>query len=218
LALERCFALLDQDGGAVDVGAELWSDTTVRMNDGDCDPEGRFYCGSMAYDATNGRGALYRLDPDGTTTVVLSGVTISNGLAWAPSGDMVYYVDSLTERIDAFDYDPATGAFSNRHPLVEIPRERGLPDGLTVDAAGGIWAALYGGSAVHRYVPEGTLDMVVELPVRNVTSCAFGGPGLEDLYITTSRHGLADGEEREAGSLYCVTPGMNGQPTRLFGG
>jgi sugar lactone lactonase YvrE len=103
VALERKFALADEDGTVHPLG-ELWADPSVRMNDGGCDPDGRFYCGSMAYDCAPGRGRLYRLDPDGSTRVVLDRVTVSNGLVWSPDGATAYYVDSPTGRIDAFDY------------------------------------------------------------------------------------------------------------------
>lgn len=207
VATERGFTLLH---GAVEHLPEIWSDPRVRMNDGGCDPQGRFYCGSMAYDATPGRGALYRLDADRSVHLVLKDVTISNGLGWSPDGTQVYYVDSPTRRIDVFDFADDTGTFSNRRALVNIPEEAGLPDGLTVDAEGGVWVALWDGGAVHRYTPAGALDAVVELPVTRATSCAFGGEDLTDLYITTS---AMDVDEPGAGAVFSVRPGIKGLPT-----
>lgn len=210
VAVERGFALLDPDSDAPRDLGELWSDVGIRMNDGACDPQGRFYCGSMAYDAAEGRGALYRLDPDGSVAQVLTRVTISNGLAWSRDGTIVYYVDSATQRIDAFDHDPERGQLHNRRPVVTIPAAVGTPDGMTLDAEGFLWVAMWGGSAVHRYSPTGRLDGTIKLPARQVTSCAFGGPALDELYVTTSRLGLDSGEDPLAGALFRCRPGVQG--------
>ena len=210
VAVERGFALVGGDG-AVETLPELWDDERVRMNDGATDPEGRFYCGSMAYDATPGAGRLYRLDADGSVSVVLESVTISNGLGWSPDLETAYYVDSPTYRIDAFDAD-----LTGRRAFVEV--RDGMPDGLAVDREGGVWVALWGGSAVHRYAPDGTLDAVLELPVTQVTACAFGGPDLDELYITTSRQEVAEGEQPAAGSVFRARPGVVGLPVVAFAG
>jgi len=211
VATERSFALIDEDG-VVDTLPDLWSDSTIRMNDGACDPLGRFYCGSMSYDAAVGRGALYRLDPDRSVCLVRTDVTISNGIDWSPDGRVAYYIDSPTTRIDVCSAD-----LNVTHPLVQIPVESGMPDGLTVDADGGIWVALWGGCAVHRYTAEGTLDSVIRLPVRQPTSCVFGGDDLSTLFITTSALDLVD-PEPEAGAIFAVQPGVRGLPTRAFAG
>jgi sugar lactone lactonase YvrE len=157
VAVERGFALVDGDG-AVEALPELWEDAGVRMNDGATDPHGRFYCGSMAYDMSAGAGAVYRLDAGGAVSVMLSSVTCSNGLAWSPDGATAYYVDSLTYRIDVFDYDES--GLTARRPFVAVAADDGLPDGLTVDREGGVWVALFGGSAVRRYNADGKLDEV----------------------------------------------------------
>ncbi|PRX49402.1 sugar lactone lactonase YvrE [Prauserella shujinwangii] len=217
MAVERGFALMAADGEITTL-PELWRDPEIRMNDGGCDPRGRFYCGSMAYDAAPGRGALHRLDPDGSTSTVFTGVTISNGLAWSPDGATAYYVDSPTQRVDAFDFDGDTATFTARRTVVEIPAGRGMPDGITVDAEGGLWVALWGGGAVHRYGPEGTLDVVVELPVRQVTACTFGGAALTDLFVTTSRQDVPPGEQPGAGALFRFRPGVAGLPAATFAG
>ena len=216
VAVERGFALVGSDG-AIETLPEVWHDTRVRMNDGGTDPHGRFYCGSMAYDLTAGAGALYRLDPGGDVTVVLPSVTCSNGLAWTRDGTTAYYIDSLTYRVDVFEYDEEAG-LADRRPFVAIPKEHGLPDGLTVDQDGGVWVAFFGGSAVRRYRADGKLDEVIELPVSNVTACTFGGPALDELYITTSRLELAEGSEPEAGSVFRVRPGVAGMPPTPFAG
>jgi sugar lactone lactonase YvrE len=216
IGVERGFALEDADGTLTYLG-ELWSDPGIRMNEGGCDPDGRFYCGSMAYDKRPGAAALYRLDPDGSVRVVLQGVTISNGLDWSPDSSLAYYNDTATGRVDVFDYDRDAG-LSGRRPLVRIPDEVGRPDGLTVDSEGAVWVALNGGGAVHRYTPKGTLDEVVELPVPQVTACTFGGPRLDELFITTSREGLEPGTDPLAGSLFRAVVGVAGRPTAAFAG
>jgi sugar lactone lactonase YvrE len=216
VALEREFALVDEDWSVRRLG-EIWADPRVRMNDGGCDPDGRFYCGSMAYASTAGRGSVYRLDPDGSSRAVLSGVTVSNGLAWSPDGSTAYYVDSGTRRVDAFDYDPERG-WSGRRPAVKVDPSAGIPDGLAVDADGYLWVALHGGGAVHRYRPGGHLDGRVELPVSQVTACTFGGPGLDQLYITTSRLDMDPAAEPGAGALFRADVGVTGLPAATFAG
>lgn len=219
LALERRFALLGPD----DLGVaeprllpEVWHDTGVRFNEGGCDPQGRFYCGSMAYDQAEGAGTLYRLDPDLTVTPVLTGATVSNGLAWAPDGRRAYYQDTPRGCVEALTFDTG-GDLDGREVVVRVPEEAGGPDGLCVDAEGCIWTALYGGSAVHRYSPAGELLAVVEVGARDVTACTFGGPDLEHLFITTSAQ---EGEEAGelAGALFAVRPGVPGLPVAPFAG
>lgn len=216
VALERQFALVAGDGSVRGLG-DLWADRRVRMNDGGCDPDGRFYCGSMAYAETPGQGRLYRLDPDGSVAVVLDGVTISNGLAWSPDGATAYYVDSPTQRIDAFDYDPERG-LSGRRPVVELDPAAGTPDGLTVDADGHLWVALHGGGGVNRYRPDGRLDGRVDVPVSHVTACTFGGGGLDQLYITTSRLVAGATAEPAAGAVFRADVGVSGLPAATFAG
>lgn len=214
VAIERGFALVAADG-RIEALPEVWSDPAVRMNDGGTDPHGRFYCGSMAYDMTPGAGALYRLEAGGDVSVVLPSVTCSNGFAWSADGTTAYYIDSLTYRIDAFDYD---GELANRRPFATVDEREGMPDGLTVDREGGVWVALWGGSAVRRYGPGGALDEVLELPVTQVTACTFGGAALDELYITTSRLEVPEGEQPEAGSVYRARPGVSGLAAVPFSG
>jgi sugar lactone lactonase YvrE len=216
IGVERGFALEDADGMLTHLD-ELWADDSVRMNEGGCDPDGRFYCGSMAYDQRMGAGALYRLDADGSVRVVLESLTVSNGLEWSPDGSLAYYNDTPTQRIDVFDYDGESG-LTGRRPFAEVPAEAGGPDGLTVDEEGGVWVALYGGGAVRRYTPEGVLDEVIEVPTKKVTACTFGGPDLNQLFITTSREGLEPGEDPLAGSLFRSAVGVGGLAVREFAG
>ncbi|MDX3611257.1 SMP-30/gluconolactonase/LRE family protein [Streptomyces europaeiscabiei] len=217
IGVERGFALEDADGTLTHL-PPLWDeDRGTRMNEGGCDPDGRFYCGSMAYDKRTGAGSLYRLAPDGTVTVVLTGVTVSNGLEWSPDGAHAYYNDTPTQRIAVFDYDPGSGLRGQR-TFVTIPAEAGRPDGLTVDAQGGVWVALNNGGAVRRYSPAGALDEVIELPARKVTACTFGGPHLDELFITTSRENLEPAEDPLAGSLFRARVDVAGLPVREFAG
>jgi sugar lactone lactonase YvrE len=216
LALQRGFALADASLGNVRSLGDLWSDPGVRMNDGDCDPNGCFYCGSMAYNETPGAGSLYRLDTKGNVNVVHTGVTISNGLAWSPDGGTAYYIDTPTQQIDAFDHDPTHG-LTRRRTVVRIPTTDGAPDGLTIDADGRLWVALWGGAAVRCYLPDGRLAEHLPLPVTQVTACTFGGPNLDELYITTSRQQVAPGTQPAAGALFRAQVGTHGLPARLYG-
>lgn len=224
LALGDGLWLQDPDGGLEQVMAipqPAAPAGPIRMNDGKCDLAGRLWAGSMAYDARHGAGALYRLDPDGSAREVLHDVTISNGLAWTPDGRTMFYIDSPTQRVDVFDVDPADGALSTRRMAVAIPAAFGMPDGMTIDDEGCLWVALWGGSAVHRYAPDGWLDTVVELPCAQVTSCCFGGDGLDELYITTSSHGLQDADRASqplAGGLFRYRPGVTGPAAVAFAG
>ncbi|AKU18274.1 SMP-30/gluconolactonase/LRE family protein [Luteipulveratus mongoliensis] len=219
IAVERGFALTSgPELDDLELLPELWSSDTIRFNDGGCDPAGRFYCGTMAYDETPGAGSLYRLDPDGRTTQVLTDLTISNGLGWSPTGETAYLNDTPTHAISAFDWSETDG-LTERRPFVTLPDdEPGNPDGLCVDAEGGVWVALYGGSAVHRYTQDGQLDQVVELPVTNVTACTFGGDDLRTLYITSTRENVPDGEQPSAGAVFTCTPGVAGLPALTFAG
>jgi sugar lactone lactonase YvrE len=213
LGIERGFAL-EEASGTITRLSEVWTDERLRMNEGACDPDGRFYCGSMAYEKQAGAGALYRLDPDRSVHVVLANVTVSNGLDWSPDGSLTYYNDTDTRRVDVFDYDRDAG-LNSRRPFVDAGAR---PDGLTVDAEGGIWVALSDAGAVRRYTAEGALDDVIELPVTKVTACTFGGARLDELFITTSREGLEPTAEPAAGSLFRAVPGVSGLAVREFAG
>jgi sugar lactone lactonase YvrE len=216
IGVERGFALEDADRTLTHLD-EVWSDDSVRMNEGSCDPDGRFYCGSMAYDQRPGAASLYRLDPDLSVRVVLQDVTVSNGLEWSPDGSRAYYNDTATYRTDVFYYDGESG-LNGRRPFVDLSAEAKRPDGLTVDEQGGVWVALSNGGAVRRYAPDGALDEVVEVPARKVTACTFGGPDLDQLFITTSREGLDPGDDPLAGSLFRAAVGVSGLPVREFAG
>jgi len=217
LATEDRFALLSPDLTVEQTLPPVFTDPLIRMNDGGCDPQGRFYCGTMAYAETPGAGTLYRLDPDGSSQTVLRDVTVSNGLQWNRAGDTVFYVDTPTGRVDCFDFDPTSGAFTDRRTFAEIAGG-GSPDGLAIDEEDGIWVALFGGGAVHRYDRDGQLDLVIDLPVTNATACAFGGPELRTLFITTSRQGLDPGDEPEAGAVFRYDAGVRGALQHAYAG
>jgi sugar lactone lactonase YvrE len=164
--------------------------------------------------------SLYCLDTDGAVRHVFGGVTTSNGLGWSPDQRTMYYIDTPTLQVAAFDYDGDTGTISNRRPIVTFPSGVGRPDGMAVDAEGRLWIAHWDGGRISRWNPEdGRLSLEIPLPVARVTSCAFGGPNLDRLYITTARHGLTEpqlAEQPHAGSLFAVSPGVAGLPANEY--
>ncbi|MET8950798.1 SMP-30/gluconolactonase/LRE family protein [Streptomyces sp. NPDC004393] len=185
-----------------------------RGNDAAVAADGSLWAGTMRYDEAPGGGALTRIAPDGTVLTVLDDVAVSNGTGWSPDGRLMYYIDSPTRRIDVFDIGE-DGLPAGRRPLVQV--EEGFPDGLTVDADGCVWVALWDGGAIHRYTPSGELDRVLRLPVRRPTACAFGGADLSDLYITTARTGL-EAPHPFSGSLLVVPGAGTGLPQPAFAG
>ncbi|MCA1646390.1 MAG: SMP-30/gluconolactonase/LRE family protein [Chloroflexi bacterium] len=206
LALRDGFGLLDERSAQVQLVAPVEADVpSNRMNDGKCDPGGRFWAGTMPYETAPGLAALYRLDADLQVSRVVTGVTLSNGLDWSPDGRHMYYIDSKSQGVDVFDFEAATGRLGERRRLITIPADEGLPDGMTVDAEGGLWVALHASGSIRRYTLDGRVDRVVRVPVAMVTSCAFGGPDLTDLYITTMSLGMSPADRRAqplAGGLF----------------
>lgn len=176
-----------------DGGAFRWLHREVvpgrRGNDAAVAPDGALWAGTMRYDEKEGGGNLIRVTGDGAWDEVLSRVSVSNGIGWSPDGRLMYYIDTLTRRVDVVELRDDQLPHSRR-PLVSVEADAGYPDGLTVDADGCIWVALWDGAAIRRYTPSGVLDRVIELPVARPTACAFGGAGLRDLYITSARTGL----------------------------
>ena len=220
-ALPGEFALVSPDGAVRSVATVEAERPGNRMNDGKCDSQGRFWAGTMAYDLTPDAAALYRLNTDCSAELVVEPVTLSNGIGWSPDDRLMYYIDSTTQRLDVFDFDAPSGQLRGRRTVAQIPRGDGMPDGLTVDAEGCIWVAFWGGSAVRRFTPDGREDLVIELPVSQVTSCAFGGTDLSDLYITSAATGLSEeqlGKEPHAGALFRCRPGQQGLPPNRFAG
>ncbi|MFI8187664.1 SMP-30/gluconolactonase/LRE family protein [Streptomyces sp. NPDC085946] len=213
LNLRDGVALLDDDG----TFRWLHRDPVPgrRANDAAVAPDGALWAGTMRYDEAPGGGTLSRITGDGTVEPVLGDVTVSNGTGWSPDGRLMYYIDTPTRRIDVFDH--ADGRVSDRRTLARVEDGAGFPDGLTVDADGCVWVALWDGAALRRYTPDGVLDRVIELPVPRVTACAFGGPDLTDLYVTTARVGL-DAPHPLAGSLLVVPGAGKGLAQPAFAG
>ncbi len=198
-----------------------------RSNDAGTDARGRLWFGTMqnnvapngaGIDLVSAAGTLYRLDPDMTVTAHESDIWISNTVCWSPDYRTMYFADTATGFVFAYDFDLERGAISNKRPFAKF--DRGAPDGSTVDADGCLWNCRWDGSCVVRFNPRGEVDLVLEVPVAKVTSCAFGGPDLGDLYITTARYGLSDEDrkkEPEAGNLFICRPGVKGFETPEFG-
>jgi sugar lactone lactonase YvrE len=217
LALREGFALLPAAGGEPRLVAPIeHRRPDTRMNDGGCDSRGRFWAGTMSLAGDTRVAALYRLDADLTVTRVLPGVSVSNGIGWSPDDRLLYHVDTPRRRIDVYEFDAVGGVIGGRRAAIPVAAERGRPDGLTVDAEGGVWVALWGGGAVQRFTPEGHLDAHLELPVSQVTSCCFGGPELATLYVTSAARGAE--HEPLAGSLFACRPGVRGLPATPFAG
>jgi sugar lactone lactonase YvrE len=221
VALATGFAFVDLKSGALTaLGDPEAGSPETRFNDGKCDRQGRFWAGTMDLDQRAPEGALYRLDADGEWHRQEMGITVSNGIGWSPDDRTMYHVDSPTRRIFAHDFDAGEGALSNRRVFAELPERAGYPDGLCVDAEGFVWCAIYLGGRVERYDPEGRLERTVELPVKRVTSCAFGGAELDVLYITTASARGADRapDGAPAGHLFALESGVRGLPEPRFAG
>ena len=201
-----------------------------RFNDGACDRQGRFWVGSMqnniSVDAHNlpleeSSGCLYRIDPDLSFQCMEEGIMVSNTVCWSPDNSTFYFTDTVTGVIRAYNFDEASGTISNPQPLLRGHEQSGYPDGSTVDAEGGIWSCRWEGGCVIRFLPNGVVDLIVEVPVSRVTSCAFGGPELDTLFITTARWDMSEAELNEnpqAGGLFKVKPGFKGLPDARFAG
>lgn len=207
----------------IDHGFRLPGWPAVRLNDGRADPRGSFWVGSMrnnvasdgsGLEAGGREGALFRIDPDGRTSEWKRDLGIANTLAWNADADTFYFADTLANRIWAYDYDARTGAIANERTLIEnFPR--GAPDGSAIDSEGYLLNCRYGGGCIVRIAPDGVIDRVIEMPVSNITSCAFGGPDLKTLYVTTAGMG-APASERLAGGLFALPTDVAGIPERRF--
>ena len=219
IATERGAVASDDDFSAFEELGEFSRDSNVRTNDGGCDPMGNFIVGTMAFDERAGGGAVYRLTPDRRVDEILSGVSISNGVQWSGDGSSAYYIDSPTRRVDVFNVNPQTGAWSGRRTHIRVDGTAGFPDGVAIDEEGGLWIALWGGGAVNHYDRRGRLVETISVSgVSQVSSCAFGGVDRSTLYITTSRHGLADGCEPDAGAVFALATGVRGATPADFCG
>jgi sugar lactone lactonase YvrE len=194
-----------------------------RFNDGAIDSRGRFWAGTMnTSGARQPEGSLYRLDPDGSLHTMETGIYISNGIGWSPDDTIMYYTDTPRDTIYAYDYDAASGAISNRRIFVQTAADQpGHPDGLTVDSEGYVWSAFWEGARIVRYTGSGQVDQVIQLPALRPTSCAFGGPNLDELYITSSGEAIPTDQQALYpfnGDLFRLKTDVKGLPMYRFGG
>ncbi len=192
-----------------------------RFNDGKCDPRGRFLAGTMDMNETDPNGSLYSFDGK-TITKILSGVTVSNGMAWSPDHKTFYYIDTPTRTVRAFDYDLETGAIANPRKAIYVPESLGWPDGMTSDTQGNLWIAMWGGAKMTKWNPN-TGELLEQLPVpaKNVSSCVFGGKNMNELYITSARKGLDEATLAQyplTGGVFRLETNVEGVPTFEFAG
>jgi sugar lactone lactonase YvrE len=217
LALADRLARWDPETGALDTVLPLPGGMVpLRCNDGKPDPQGRFWVGRMALDERPGAGSLLRVGPGGDIVTVLDGLHIPNGIGWAPDGGSMVYIDSGWGEVRRFGFDADAGALDPGRTHVRVTD--GVPDGLTIDAEGCAWVALWGGHGLLRVAPDGTVLGRLRLPVSQVSSCTFGGPDLDTLFITTARKHLSPealADEPLAGSLFRCRPGVRGLPPAI---
>ena len=222
IALRDGFARLKIESGEVVMMAEKKREG-IRFNDGKCDPAGRFWAGTMADEMTEGAGALYCLGADLTVRTMIERVTISNGLVWTSDAKRFYFIDTPTCEVAAFDYDVDTGDITNRKTAIKVDKNLGLPDGMAIDEEDMVWVAHWGGGKVTRWDPQtGKLLDLIEVPEASlVTSCAFGGPKLDDLFITSASVGLNDEQKKVqplAGGIFRMKLNVKGVPAHPFDG
>jgi sugar lactone lactonase YvrE len=219
LATSNGFAHWDRSDQSLHfIGNPEPDNTNSRLNDGVVDRNGRFWAGTIA---PNFGGALYRLDPDGSIHTMVRDVGVSNGIGWSPDNQTMYYVDSDHAAIFAFDYEPDRGTITNQRDFVRLPEGGAVPDGLVVDVEGYIWCAHWGGWNITRYAPDGTVDQMIEFPAEQITACTFGGPNLDELYVTSAWTGIDDerrGAQPLAGDLFRIRPNVRGTPEPHFAG
>ncbi len=223
VALQRRFAFLDlAQARLTPFPAEPLLSPDHRFNDGKCDPAGRLWVGSMAVEAVLGDGQLWCLHPELRAEPRRHNLTIPNGIAWSRDGRTLYHIDSPTQRVEAFTFDPVDGALSAQRTLRAFAPGEGCPDGMTIDAEGHLWVALWDGWRVVRLdAATGATRDAIPLPVQRPTSCAFGGPALDTLYITSASLGLSADERAAqplAGAMFESRPGVTGLPAHEFAG
>jgi D-xylono/L-arabinono-1,4-lactonase len=210
LFMDRGTVMLWRDGAFATVIEEIADERATRFNDVFADPAGRVFCGTMPTEDRPGR--LYRLDTDGTLTMLLNGIGCSNGMGLTPDHQHMYYTDTGAREIYLFDYDRASGTIGNQRVFVSNPPEEGLPDGMTVDAQGYVWSARWDGGCLVRYTPAGVLERRISFPAKKVSSVTFGGPDYTDMYITTAGGDNKPAEGAGAGALFRLNLGIQGVP------
>ena len=223
LAVQNGFASFDLETQELTLIANPEAHITGnRFNDGKCDPAGRFWAGTMAYENPTNQGSLYRLDTDLSVHKIFGDVAISNGIIWSLDHTTMYYIDTLRKNVRAFDYDVETGDISNERVIINVPEEIGMPDGMAIDNEGMLWVAHYGGSCVSRWNPNTAQFLLkIDLPVTQVTACAFGGQNLDILFITSAAQELDAAElarQPLAGGLFSIKTPYQGVPSFRFGG
>jgi sugar lactone lactonase YvrE len=192
-----------------------------RFNDGRCDRRGRFWVGTMNDHRRDPTGSLWRLDPDRSCTAMRPDVIVPNSIAWSPDDRVMYFADTYRHHILAFDFDADAGAIANARLFADCSGRAGRPDGSAIDAEGCLWNAEYGGGRLVRYRPDGVIDRTIAMPVSQPTCCAFGGPDLDLLFVTSATQRLAETDlaaQPLAGALFVVRPGVKGLPEARFGG
>jgi len=218
MAQRHSLAFLDLQTGETELVQSIEADLpNNRFNDGKCDAAGRFWFGSMS--RVGPEASLYRYDPDGTLQVMETDLTISNGLGWSPDQKRFYLADSPLQQIFVYDFDLGSGAIANRRVHIDLTAGNAFPDGLTVDAEGCLWVAMWDGWGLQRFDPEGQKMAQIDMPVQRPTSCTFGGPKLQTLYITTASVGLSETEIEQSfysGDLFALSTDVCGSPTHAF--
>ena len=219
VAAGDCIQLLDENLVVRQETLLEMPNPNVRTNDGNVDPSGNFWIGSMAYDAKPQMGDLKRVDGNFQTHTILRNVTISNGMDWSPNGEVLYYIDTPTRQVSRFKFDPESASLGQELPSIDVSDSPGMPDGMCVDAEGNLWVAFWGGGQARNFSPEGELLGVVTVPASLVTNCAFGGEDLSTLYITTadaSHEDFVTGNEPLAGSLFWADVKVMGRVQNNF--
>ncbi|MFD2247803.1 SMP-30/gluconolactonase/LRE family protein [Pontibacter ruber] len=222
VALQNGIHKIDTTTGDLTFITNPIKEKDIRFNDGKCDPAGRFWVGTMALDTRKGAAVLYRMEADKRIEQVLDNLTIANGIVWTKDKKQMYFTDTRTQQVQAFDYNNETGMISNGRVVIEVPKSEGSPDGMTIDAEDKLWIALHKGGAVGCWDPE-TSELLtkVTVPAPQTTSCAFGGEDLDTLYITTAREGLDEKQLQQypgSGGIFAVKPGAKGVPASFFKG
>jgi sugar lactone lactonase YvrE len=210
LFMDRCTIGIWRAGAFTEIIPDIEAERLSRFNDVIADPAGRVFCGTMSSPA--GKGRLYRLDTDGSLHVVLEGIGCSNGMAFTLDQKGFYYTDSFAHEIYLFDYSADDGAISNQRVYARFGESDGLPDGATLDAEGQLWSALWDGASIVRMNADGTIERRIDLPVRKVSSLAFGGEDYSDLYITTAGGDTRDEDGTLAGALFRIRGQWRGVP------
>lgn len=222
LGLENGLAFFDPRSGQVEEGIVVDPNPQTRLNDGKCDPQGRFWIGSMDREEKEAIGGFFSVGPSGEVRQWADGIGVSNGMTWSPDQRRMYYIDSPTRRVDLFDMNPETGEISNRRPFLEFEEDEGFPDGMTSDAYGNLWIAHWAGARVSKRDGK-TGQLLATYPTRawQTSACSFGGDDLQDLYITSARVDLTSEQKKaypESGHLLRHRGRLKGCPTYAFAG